>query len=404
MVEVGGSDYILMNRDTPVCGFTLDASGAVIGGITEVSNIQFAPLGAFEPMTDGEALSAQSLTKWYQARSIPENRAYLRQALDRLDISVAELIALNRALSLTDCYWLKGIDESAAWEDVNFFDNDFSPTVGEVLLYPHAASNKEIISLSDLSATPDGTTPGVLVKRWTIEGKKRVLVKGGTASLYQEPYNEVIATALFRRLFDETDYVSYRLLVRDGLPYSACENFCDGTNELIPAKQVIAYGYPKSHEVYDRYIASCVGLGMDAREVKIAVSKMLVGDHIMLNQDRHTNNFGLIRDATTLEIRGACPLYDNGYSLCHLAPLGVELDRQPVYMKPFDEFAARQLTLAIEIDWYSPSQMEGFTDEAREILKGSPVEAVSGRLDQILFGIKRRIDEVNAHARSCSTR
>jgi hypothetical protein len=398
--EMFDRNYILMNRNTPVCAFTMGAGGATIEVITEVYNISFAPLGAFKPMTDGEALDVQSLTKWYQARSIPENRIYLRHVLDKLDISVTELIVLNRALSLTDCYWLKVADESVTWEDVNFFDNDFSPVVGEALLYPHAASNKQTVSASDLSDTPDGTTPGVLAKMWTIENSKRILIKGGTASLYQEPYNEVIATALFERLFDKTDYVSYRLLIKDGLPYSQCEDFCDGTNELVPAKQIIAYGYPKSSELYDRYSTNCVSLGLDLYEVRVAVSKMLIGDHIMLNQDRHTNNFGLIRDASTLKIQGVCPLYDNGYSLYHLAPLGADLDRQSVYMKPFDELALRQLALATETDWYDPQRMEGFVDEVREIFKDSPVESVPGRLDQIVSGITRRIGEVTSHCAS----
>lgn len=53
------------------------------------------------------------------------------------------------------------------WKDVNFFDNTFSPTVGEILLYPQAASNRKIVEDDDLSDTPDATATGALVKRWT---------------------------------------------------------------------------------------------------------------------------------------------------------------------------------------------------------------------------------------------
>ena len=39
---------------------------------------------------------------------------------------------------------------------------------------------------------------------------------------------------------------------------------------------------------------------------------MLVLDYLIVNEDRHLNNFGLIRNAVTPEWIGAAPLYDNG--------------------------------------------------------------------------------------------
>lgn len=42
---------------------------------------------------------------------------------------------------------------------------------------------------------------------------------------------------------------------------------------------------------------------------------MLVLDYLIVNEDRHLNNFGLIRNAVTLEWIGTAPLYDNGNSM-----------------------------------------------------------------------------------------
>ncbi len=41
---------------------------------------------------------------------------------------------------------------------------------------------------------------------------------------------------------------------------------------------------------------------------------MIVLDYIIANEDRHLNNFGLLRNAETLEWYGFAPIYDSGSS------------------------------------------------------------------------------------------
>ena len=42
---------------------------------------------------------------------------------------------------------------------------------------------------------------------------------------------------------------------------------------------------------------------------------MIVVDFIIANEDRHLNNFGLVRNANTLEWIGVAPIFDSGSSL-----------------------------------------------------------------------------------------
>ena len=42
---------------------------------------------------------------------------------------------------------------------------------------------------------------------------------------------------------------------------------------------------------------------------------MIVLDYLIVNEDRHQNNFGVVRNAETLEYLGAAPIYDSGTSL-----------------------------------------------------------------------------------------
>ena len=49
--------------------------------------------------------------------------------------------------------------------------------------------------------------------------------------------------------------------------------------------------------------------------MQAALDRMLVLDYLIVNEDRHQNNFGVIRNADTLEYPGAAPIYDSGTSL-----------------------------------------------------------------------------------------
>ena len=42
---------------------------------------------------------------------------------------------------------------------------------------------------------------------------------------------------------------------------------------------------------------------------------MFILDYIMLNEDRHLNNFGIIRNVETLDWIGTAPIFDTGESL-----------------------------------------------------------------------------------------
>ncbi len=42
---------------------------------------------------------------------------------------------------------------------------------------------------------------------------------------------------------------------------------------------------------------------------------MFMLDYILLNEERHLNNFGVIRDIKTLEWKRICPIFDTGRSM-----------------------------------------------------------------------------------------
>ena len=148
-------------------------------------------------------------------RSIPASRIGLKEALEKLKVSTtAEMLGKSFALNLSDQYWIAPEDMNLNWHDVNFFENDFSEDIGNILIGLTSDSDK----INYMS--PDSASDGWLKKKWRIVDGERVLFKAGSGSNLQEPYNEVLATAIMKRL--GIPCVEYTLTLIGDKPYSAC--------------------------------------------------------------------------------------------------------------------------------------------------------------------------------------
>lgn len=143
-----------------------------------------------------------------------------------------------------------------------------------------------------------------LKKRWKIIGGKRCLLKAGSNPFMQQPFNEAAASLVAQRL--GIPHVPYTLLWDEGVPYSVCEDFITPDTELVSAWRVMqTVKKDNSTSVYQHYLNCCRALGV--ADIALAVDQMIVLDYLIANEDRHQNNFGLIRDANTLEWLGATP-------------------------------------------------------------------------------------------------
>ncbi|MFQ9798517.1 MAG: hypothetical protein ACLR23_05835 [Clostridia bacterium] len=117
------------------------------------------------------------------------------------------------------------------WDRINFFGNDFSEDIGDVLF----GADKKADGL-DFSS-PDNTSDGNLKKRWKIINGKRCLVKGGSNPFRQQPFNEAIAAGIMERL--DIPHVPYTVTWNKGAPYSVCEDFVTENTELVSAWRIL---------------------------------------------------------------------------------------------------------------------------------------------------------------------
>ena len=331
---------ILMNKNTEVLVADYDTANGVFSKIYDIYNIDYAPyiLKSFYIKDDiDNSLFRTNISEWFKSRGIPSWRDKLDILLHRLNISApSELLDKAFGLSLSDQYWIKPYNLDVKYDDINFFDNDFD--YSEFLEASLSKNSRTIVKKSSLK-TPNNTTDGMLRKAWIIEDGTRYLLKGGYKNELLQPFNEVLASEICKRL--GFNHVEYTLDIYKDMVVSKCPCFINKDTELVTCHQ-IRNDMDRHNNIddYENYINILEKNGI--KNAIIEMENMYILDFLIMNEDRHLNNFGIIRDVNTLKWLCCAPIFDNGQSLnieyyddneLHISGEG----RFFYEVKPFDE-------------------------------------------------------------------
>ncbi len=304
----GLSNYYLMHKDIKVLSFTLDNQTLNIKEILEILQPEHAPLGSKED----NRITARALTTWFKGRGIPSWREGLDSFLDNLGITDKSLL-LNRAfgLSLTDQYWLNPLDALMNWNDVNFFTNNFTSRD-----YIEASFEDKFLNQEDIDFySPNNTSDGILKKAWIVEGNKRYLIKASLNKKQFEPFNEVLATLICDS--QNFSHTKYTIELINNEVCSKCECFINENTELLSAYSILQPYLKNNKEgptfLYQKYINTLESYGIENTKEKLA--EMFILDYLIVNEDRHLGNFGVIRDANSLAWLDIAPIFDSGNSM-----------------------------------------------------------------------------------------
>lgn len=381
--------YVLMHKNIPVALLDLDEDTGFILKVNELYEEKHLPYGVKvkKGVTDRAALN-----DWWVDRSIPASRSGVVRALEVLNLSSTRMLLLRCfGLSLSDQYWIKPADSNLEWCNINFFENGFSEDVGDVLL---GKTDKN--GHFDFSS-PDNTSDGYLKKRWKIVNGKRCLFKFGSNPFMQQPFNEVIASKVATRL--GIPHVDYSIVWDDGVPYSVCEDFIDVNTELVSAWRIMQMAKKdNSTSVYQHYINCCKALGIS--DIIKAVDQMLVLDYIIANEDRHQNNFGLTRNAETLEWIAAAPIFDSGSSLGYDKLANQILMGTGVECKPFKKNHDDQIKLVSSFAWIDFDALDNVEFDIISVLDLAGEYIDETRKSAIVKSVLRRINTLKELASS----
>lgn len=249
------------------------------------------------------------------------------------------LLLHSYGLSLADHYWLQPVDRELYWKELNFFENDFSEDLGNLL------TDSKVNEEGDnglLKASPSASVNGDMKKKWVIRDGVRCLLKVNTNYYSQQAVNEVIASRLHERL-ERKNHVPYSLeKIRIGgkdYPCSLSPLFTSETKEFVSAYQLLMnYKIPNESSLYASLISKAVAMGLEEKKVRQQLEYTIMTDFILSNTDRHLNNMGFLWETEQHRFTDMAPIFDTGNRLFigEDPQLIVELETQENYIKTGD--------------------------------------------------------------------
>lgn len=240
---------------------------------------------------------SSDVKKWLETRAIDYHRANSRLIKKALRLTEKDdfstVIAVN-GVTITDSYWVKSPESELTYSDVRF-DNDYFSNLA--LTGSYDSFNK--VANSKHSRTPELTNIGSFEKCWKL--------KKGEWWMYKKANHEEMFSELF--VYQLGDYLGFNMAKYErSKGYIKTKDFTDNARVNFEP----AFSFMGDNEDYidnikelKKLCPECVG----------DFVKMLFLDTICANPDRHTFNYGVLRDIKTGKILGLAPNFDNNMSL-----------------------------------------------------------------------------------------
>ncbi len=313
---------ILMHGNIP-CAF-IDIEDQKPFSFLEIINKNELPVGVYSE----RSLVQGALTDaWYRSRAIPDGRPGIEKILNKMGYSLAEAFLMSSGISLTDTFWIKEEVSPLSWEDVNFYDNGFEPTL----------SNAYYTGNTTFSPSPDFTTTGILEKFWVPSTEGPCLIKMDKENHGIQVANEVVAYRIAEEL--GIPCVEYDHVKVGETHACMCRSFISNSKEDFVSLYQIESAFSKQQ---------INATNLLPRE---ELNKMKILDVLIGNEDRHGWNVGLINGTL-------CPAFDNGSCLNYRGK-GNDVDLKLP--------RAKRSEVAATLDYEGMNELPDLTDLLEEV-------------------------------------
>lgn len=238
---------------------------------------------------------------WLATRAVDSHRAHSRLLKKALRLSekddVSTVMRANGA-TITDTYWIRPIGSELKYEDVSFSYDYISMRIANIALNGSYSAFNYVASKPSPNVA-ELTNVGSFEKCWKMIDGKWWLYKQANQ---RERFSEVFIYRLCKEL--DINAAVYEA----GDNYIKSLDFTDGAK--VNFEPAISFmGENEDYfDVIDRLNELCKGAVPD-------YIKMLFIDTITANPDRHTGNFGLLRNKNTGKILGLAPCFDHNMAL-----------------------------------------------------------------------------------------
>jgi hypothetical protein len=266
---------------------------------------------AYDPVTEAFQIIQQTgklpiglvdLTLWIENRKATKHNRYLKSLMHECGCDTREgFVNVTHAASINDTFWIKKETDTAVWNDVSLYRNEFNETISKL-----AFNGLGAVDLNLSSTSPELTAEGSFRKCFIRKNNDIYLYKRGSEGAVnagREPYGEYLASKIAEVICQ--DSVRYDLVFLHKNIATRCKIFTNEKEGYVP----MAAFPQKSPEALLNFMRSLP----DNSEEKFR--EMLVLDAVTFNIDRHSGNFGVIIDNDTVQPLRMAPVFDLNLSM-----------------------------------------------------------------------------------------
>lgn len=207
-----------------------------------------------------------------------------------------------KGVSIEDSYWIKEDNETVKWQDINIRENKLYDIVDISLTGFHPTITTSIIC-------PELTTKGMFRKGWIRLGDTLYLLKSDRTNNYINTKMEILASDMldcFDYVIESISYVGDIKTTSEGKEFvSICKNFIEEQYSFVEAWEVMEY----AKRINIDFPAYCL------MNYGFIFASIPVLDYIIINTDRHTQNYGFLMNNKTGKIEKLAPLFDYNCAL-----------------------------------------------------------------------------------------
>ncbi len=239
-----------------------------------------------------------SFSEWLASRAIDRHRPnsrILKKMLRFTDTSDISTVLYAHAATIADNYWVKSENENLTYDEVSFKENYFA----DIALVGSARSfNRELTQKELSSNTPELTSIGSYEKCWKQQNGDWYMYKQGNEL---ERFSEIFISKLTKQLgFPSAEYIPDD-------KYIKTKDFTEGKYNFEPMAALVGEN--------EEYILNYDKLLEIDKALANQYLDIIFMDTLCFNMDRHTYNYGLLRDKETGEIISMAPNFDNNIAL-----------------------------------------------------------------------------------------
>ena len=299
-------NYYLMLQEVPVMAFNLEEY------YFKVYRAELLPFCLRSQIQNSDGATIKEIMKgidlirsFFSKRVLSLSRDNAKLLYGLFGISQANTVADRveaclrcHAISVGDSYWVKRKSETLSWDKVNVRKNKLSSIIDVAL-------DGQLPSLTTNPEHPDLTTDGLFRKSWVHKGDKLFLVKSDRTKEFVNTKMEILASEILDCLKNVSHVKYWGERRNENLFICVCENYCTEDLSTVHASEVMEY---------------CKAASVDFKQWALnsfgwQFANIAVLDYVLLNTDRHTDNYGFYFENSSGEIVGLLPMYDHNLSL-----------------------------------------------------------------------------------------